>query len=202
MPRRPILIFAALILMIAAAIGTHALMSQRGGEPAGQGTPLVGGPFSLIDQDGRRVTETDFRGKFMLVFFGFTHCPDICPTELQVMTAARAMLGPGAERVTPVFISIDPERDTPEVLKAYVENFGPELQGLTGSPEEIAAVARAYRVHYAKAANPASPEDYLMDHTSIIYLMGPDGSFVKHFAYTTDVTALAAGLREALAAFP
>ena len=115
---------------------------------------LVGGPFSLTDQDGRRVSEKDFLGKHMLVFFGYTYCPDICPTELQVMTAALDTLGPEAEKIQPVFVSVDPERDTPEVLKSYVENFGPRLIGLTGTPEEIAAIAKAYRVYYAKAGQP------------------------------------------------
>jgi protein SCO1/2 len=135
----------------------------------------------------------------MLVFFGFTYCPDICPTELQVMMSALDRLGPAAERITPVFITVDPERDTPEVLKSYVGNFGPRLQGLTGTAQDIAAVAKAYRVHYAKAANPTAPDDYLMDHTSIMYLMDPDGRFVRHFPYTTDAGKLAEGLEEALA---
>ena len=115
---------------------------------------LVGGPFTLTDQDGKKVSEKDFLGKYMLVFFGYTYCPDICPTELQVMTAALDSMGPEAEKIQPVFVSVDPERDTPEVLKSYVENFGPRLVGLTGTPEEIAAVAKAYRVYYAKAGKP------------------------------------------------
>ena len=100
------------------------------------------------------MSEKDFLGKHMLVFFGYTYCPDVCPTELQVMTAALDAMGPEAEKIQPVFVSVDPERDTPEVLKSYVENFGPRLIGLTGTPEEIAAVAKAYRVYYAKAAQP------------------------------------------------
>ena len=107
-----------------------------------------------------------------------------------------------AQTIQPVFVSIDPERDTPEVLKSYVENFGPRLIGLTGTPEEIAGIAKAYRVYYARSGDQSSPDAYLMDHSSIMYLMGPDGGFVKHFTYTTDVARLAAELKEAVTASP
>jgi protein SCO1/2 len=201
MPRRAILIFATAILLMAAGLGGYAWMSrQMAQQPGGTGVALVGGPFSLTDQDGRKVSEKDFLGKHMLVFFGYTYCPDICPTELQVMMAALEQMGPGAEQIQPVFVSVDPERDTPEVLKSYVENFGPRLIGLTGTPEEIASVAKAYRVYYAKAGDVNSPDSYLMDHSSIIYLMGADGRFLKHFAYTTDVEKLAKELKEAVTA--
>jgi cytochrome oxidase Cu insertion factor (SCO1/SenC/PrrC family) len=202
MPRRSIRILAAIILLIAAGIGSYAFMSRELHRPLGTGVALVGGPFSLVDQDGRRVTEKDFLGKYMLVFFGYTYCPDVCPTELQVMTAALDQLGPEADRIQPVFVSIDPARDTPAVLKAYVGNFGPRLIGLTGTPDEVAGIAKAYRVYYAKAANSSSSTDYLMDHSSIIYLMGPDGQFVKHVPYTTDAAKLAAELKETLRTSP
>jgi protein SCO1/2 len=202
MPRRPVLIFAAIMLLIAAVIGGYAYMSRGPHQQQGSGVALVGGPFSLIDQDGRRVTEKDFLGKYILVFFGYTYCPDICPTELQVMSAALDQMGPEAGRIQPIFVSIDPARDTPEVLKAYVANFGPRLIGLTGSPEEVAAIAKAYRVYYAKAGNGSTATDYLMDHSSIIYLMGPDGRFVKHMPYTTDAAKLATELKETLRTSP
>lgn len=202
MPRRPVLILAIILLLIAAGIGSYAYMSRAVHQQQGSGVALVGGPFSLVDQDGRRVTEKDFLGKYMLVFFGYTYCPDICPTELQVMSAALDQLGPEAERIQPVFVSIDPARDTPEVLKAYVGNFGPRLVGLTGTPEEIAAIAKAYRAYYAKAGNGSAATDYLMDHSSIIYLMGPDGRFVKHMPYTTDAAKLATELKETLRTSP
>jgi protein SCO1/2 len=202
MPRRAVLIFAAAILLLAAGLGGYAWTIRQAAQPQGSGVALVGGPFSLTDQDGRRVTEKDFLGRYMLVFFGFTYCPDICPTELQVMTAALDAMGPAAEKIQPVFVSVDPERDTPEVMKAYVANFGPRLIGLTGTPEEIAAMAKAYRVYYAKAANQNAPGDYLMDHSSIIYLMDEDGSFVKHFAYTTDVEKLTSELKKAVTVSP
>lgn len=202
MPRRALLLFAALVLALAAGIGSYAWMSQRLERQQGSGVALVGGPFTMTDQNGRRVTEKDFLGKHMLVFFGYTYCPDICPTELQVMMAALDQLGEQAEKVQPVFVSIDPARDTPEVMKAYVENFGARLIGLTGSPEEVAAMAKAYRAYYAKSGDTSSPDAYLMDHSSIIYLMGPDGRFRKHFTYTTDAQRLAGELREQLEASP
>lgn len=198
MPGRTQLIFALSIVVLAIAIGAGALLwrTQTGG--TGSGTALVGGPFTLTDHTGRRVTEKDFLGTSMLVFFGFTFCPDVCPTELQVMTQALEQLGPDAGKITPVFVTIDPERDTPEVMKAYVENFHPRMVGLTGTSEDIAAMAKAYRVYYAKAKT-AAGQDYLMDHSSIVYLMGPDGRFLKHFTYTTDAKALAEALRPFLA---
>jgi len=202
MPRRAVLIFATVMLLLAAGLGGYAWMSRPLGSPGGKGVALVGRPFSLTDQDGRKVSEKDFLGRHMLVFFGFTYCPDICPTELQVMMAALDAMGPDGEKIQPVFVSIDPERDTPEVMKAYVANFGPRLIGLTGTAEEIAAVAKAYRVYYARAGDTSSPDSYLMDHSSIIYLMGPDGRFLTHMAYTTDAAKLAAQLKESVTASP
>jgi protein SCO1/2 len=182
MPSRQQAIFALTVLAIALAIAGAAFYftSDRSG-PAGSGEALVGGPFSLTDHTGRRVTEKDFLGKYMLVFFGFTYCPDVCPTELQVMSAALDELGTAGNTIQPVFVSIDPERDTPEVVKQYVENFHPRLIGLTGSPDDIAAIARAYRVYYKKTAG-GLETDYEMDHSTTIYLMGPVGR--KHFGYT------------------
>lgn len=196
MPSRAQLVFAISVVAIAIAIAAAAVLFYR---PAltGSGQALIGGPFSLVDHTGKRVTERDFLGKYLLIFFGYTYCPDICPTELQVMSAALDQMGEKGEEVLPVFITVDPERDTPEVLKTYVENFHPRLVGLTGTPEEVAAVAKAYRVYYSKAAG-AGAGDYLMDHSSILYLMGPDGKFVKHFTYTTDAKALAEELNAAL----
>ena len=198
MPRRSVLIFAAVVLLLAVGLAGYSLLNRQIPGVMGSGEALVGGPFTLTDQDGRRVSEKDFLGRHMLVFFGFTFCPDICPTELQVMTAALDMMGPEGEKIQPVFVTIDPERDTPEVMKAYVGNFGPRLIGLTGTPEEIAKVAKAYRVYYARAAGASSPDAYLMDHSTIIYLMGPDGRFVRHFTYTTDAAKLAAELKASL----
>ncbi len=162
------------------------------------GTATVGGPFKLTDHKGKAVTEQDFRGRHMLVFFGFTFCPDVCPTALQVSSAALEKLGAKAERVTPVFISVDPERDTPEQLARYVSSFHPRLVGLSGSPQDVAAVAKAFRVYYRKTKDERSAAEYTIDHSSIIYLMGPDGKFITHFTHTTTVDAMVASLRRHL----
>jgi cytochrome oxidase Cu insertion factor (SCO1/SenC/PrrC family) len=155
------------------------------------GQALVGGPFTLTDHTGKRVTDQDFRGKFVLMFFGFTNCPDVCPTALQVMAAALDKLGPNAERITPVLVSIDPEHDTPALLAAYVVSFHPRLVGLTGSQSEIDAVAKAYRVYVKKVPDPKSTAGYTMDHSSIIYVMGPDGSYRAHFTHATSPDTMA-----------
>jgi protein SCO1/2 len=139
----------------------------------------VGGPFRLLDQNRRPVTDADFRGKPFLVFFGFTHCPDICPTALFEMSEVLRRLGPDAEKTAVLFVSVDPERDTPEKLKEYLSSFHPRIVGLTGSPQEIADVEKAYRV-YAKKV-PLDGGGYTMDHTAIVYLMGKDGRFVTPF---------------------
>jgi cytochrome oxidase Cu insertion factor (SCO1/SenC/PrrC family) len=202
MPSRLILLFSVVVLLMAAGLATYSLIGIRGTEThTGSGEALVGGPFTLVDHTGKTVTDKDFHGKYMLVFFGYTYCPDVCPTELQVMMAALDTLGSRAAEVRPVFITIDPERDTPTVMQSYVENFGPTLLGLTGTPEQIAQTAKAYRVYYAKAGK-SETSDYLMDHSSIIYLMGPDGRFVKHFTYTTDAATLADGIAKAITASP
>jgi protein SCO1/2 len=156
----------------------------------------VGGPFTLTAHTGERISDEAFRGKFMLVSFGFTHCPDVCPAELQVMTAALDGMGPEGERVQPLFITIDPERDTASHLAQYMSHFHPRFIGLTGSADEIAAVAKSYHVWYEKVDGD-SP-DYVMDHTSITYLMGPDGAFVQHFAFGTSADTLSQALLAAV----
>lgn len=155
--------------------GNLAVPSAGGGGgvqmPAGLS---LGGPFRLVDEQAREVTEQDFAGRWMLVYFGYTYCPDVCPTELGTMAAALdAMPQAAAEQVTPVFITIDPDRDTPNVLADYVQRFHPRLRGLTGTPAQVAEAARRYRVYFARARS-ADSTDYLMDHSSFIYLAGPD----------------------------
>jgi cytochrome oxidase Cu insertion factor (SCO1/SenC/PrrC family) len=162
------------------------------------GTPQVGGPFTLTAHTGERITDETFRGDYMLVVFGFTHCADVCPAELQVMTAALDELGTEAQRIQPLFITIDPERDTPAHLAEYMGYFHPRLIGLTGTPEEIAAVARAYHVWYEKVEDEEGSADYVMDHTSITYLMGPDGKFIQHFSFGTSAEDMAEALRAAV----
>jgi protein SCO1/2 len=147
---------------------------------------------------GKTVTDKDFRGRYMLVFFGFTHCPDICPAELQVMSAALEDLGADADKVVPIFITLDPERDTPEAVTAYVQNFGTNFVGLTGSPEAIEKAAKAYRVTYQKFQDESMGEDYSIDHSALVYLMGPDGAFVTHIPYGTPPKKMAETLRRYL----
>jgi len=159
----------------------------------------IGGPFSLTDHNGKAVTDEDFRGKFMLVMFGYTFCPDVCPTMLSTASDAIDSLGDKADQVTPIFITIDPARDTPENLKEYISYFRPGLVGLTGTADQISAVAKVYRVYYARASeNKEDPGDYLMDHSALVYLMGPDGKFLAHFSQDTGADAMAARIRDFL----
>lgn len=162
------------------------------------GQALVGGPFTLTDHTGKTVTDRDFRGKHMLVFFGFTFCPDVCPTALQVVAAALDKLGPKADRIVPLFITIDPERDTPQQMAQYVRSFSPRLIGLTGTQAEIDTVLKEYRVYAQKVPDPKSSAGYTMDHSAIIYVMGVDGAYRTHFTHTTDADAMAERLAKML----
>ena len=157
----------------------------------------IGGPFTLVNQSGRTVTEADLAGHPSAIFFGFTYCPDVCPTALQVMSTALDSLGARADRIQPIFITIDPERDTPENMAAYVKHFDERMVGLTGTPEQVRKAADVYKVFYKKGQG-SGGADYLMDHTSVIYLMGPDGKFVGHFTHTTDSDKMAAEIARVL----
>ena len=157
----------------------------------------IGGPFTLIDQNGVERTDRDFRGKLMLVYFGYTYCPDVCPTELTVMATALDQLGAEAGNVAPLFITIDPERDTSKVLKEYVAQFSDRFIGLTGSERDVAAAAKAYRVYFAKSPGSAGAP-YLMDHTSLVYLMDRDGRFLAHFTPNSKAEDMVAAIRLAL----
>ncbi len=197
--QRPLLI-AVVIGLAAGAVA--ALIILAGGGPSANapqttGTALIGGPFSLVDQTGKRVTEKDFAGHPMLVYFGFTNCPDVCPSGLQVISAALDKLGPKAAEITPLFVTLDPERDTVEVMRDYVKSFHPRLVGLTGSADEIAAVAKHYRVYFKKAPDESAPGRYTIDHSTFMYLMDGEGRFVAHFPHTVAVDALATGLEKA-----
>ncbi|CAJ2670799.1 unnamed protein product [Trifolium pratense] len=157
------------------------------------GKAAIGGPFELTNHHGKRVTEKDFMGRWTLMYFGFTHCPDICPEELQkLVDAVDKIKEKSGIQTVPVFISVDPERDTVEQVAEYVKEFHPKLIGLTGSVEEIKSVARAYRVYYMKTAEEDS--DYLVDHSIVIYLMAPDMGFVKFFGKNNDVDSLTDGV--------
>ncbi len=156
----------------------------------------IGGPFRLIDQDGKVVTDQDMKGKPFLVFFGFTHCPDVCPTTLFDVSQVLHSLGPDANRAGALFITVDPERDTAASLKDYLSSFDPHLRGLTGDPDALAAVAKEYRVYYKKV--PLEGGDYTMDHTAIVYLMDKDGHFVAPFSLKRTPDVAAAELRKYL----
>lgn len=157
----------------------------------------VGGPFTLTDQTGKQRSNTEFRGKLMVVYFGYTYCPDICPTDLMAITQALEALGPAAEDVQPVFITIDPERDT-KVLAEYVAAFHHSLVGLTGSPEEIRSVANAYKAFYVKVQDERSGE-YSIDHAGVIYLMGRNGQYLGFMPPQTNPDRLTEIFRKNLA---
>ncbi len=196
MPRSPIAFVPYAIAVAAVVAG---LLWHEGDQVAGlgrtvtAGTAEVGGPFSLRDQNGRTTTPADFRGRFMLVYFGYSFCPDVCPTTLAEIAAALDKLGPKARRVVPLFITVDPARDTPRVLKDYLKSFGAAFVGLTGSAKDIAEAARAYHVYIAKRSLPGG--GYSVDHSGVIYLMGPDGRFVTYYEETIGPDGLAADLR-------
>jgi len=163
----------------------------------GNNQALIGGPFELTDQNGNAVTDQTFKGKLMLIYFGYTYCPDACPTALGVMSAALDKLDVAADRVVPMLITVDPERDTQQVLKEYVSAFGPRMMGLTGTPEQVAKAAKAYRVFYQKQPG-KDPKDYMMDHTVLIYLMDGDGKYVTHFGPDATPDQLAEEIRKHL----
>lgn len=188
MPRRPVILFAAACAVIALALGLITMVVVGGRQQAAQttdsatGQPLVGGPFTLTNQDGQVVDEKILEGKWSLVFFGFTYCPDYCPTTLGVLNAVQERMGDKAKDLQIVFISIDPERDTPQMLKDYLssDGFPDGVIGLTGTPEQVAQVAREYRAFYQKVGE---GEGYTMNHGLTVYLMGPDGKFRSAVAH-------------------
>jgi protein SCO1 len=189
---RPTALIYGIIGMVLAVLilGTGAFIWLTQGGTAS----LVGGPFRLENGDGQQVTDGNFRGKYMLVYFGYTFCPDVCPTTLGEVADAMDKLGAKADRVQPIFITVDPKRDTPDVVKRYAAAFSPRLLGLTGTPDEIATVAKEYRVYFAEHRTGPGPNDYSMDHSSVLYLMGPDGKFVAPIRPDEDGPHMAADL--------
>lgn len=170
------------------------------------GNPAIGGAFTLIDQNGKTVSDADFRGKIMLVFFGFTNCPDICPVTTKNLSDTMVLLGNKADQVAPIFISVDPKRDTPEVMKTYFSNFDSRIVGLTGSDEQVKQAAAAYKAYYAKSKRSEEDErgahgahsgagDYQVDHSGYIYLMDREGNYVQHFSYNESPESLAAAVK-------
>jgi cytochrome oxidase Cu insertion factor (SCO1/SenC/PrrC family) len=188
----------ALLALASGWYAWHKLQPPMSLVPAtSSGTAEIGGPFELVDQTGQTRRDSDFLGRYMLVYFGYTYCPDVCPTSLLAISQALRLLEErapeAAEQVVPLFITVDPERDTVEALAAYAPSFHPDLVALTGTPQQVAAAAKAYRVYYAKAEDESSGT-YLMDHSSFIYLMGPDGTYLTHFSHSAQAKEIAEGL--------
>jgi cytochrome oxidase Cu insertion factor (SCO1/SenC/PrrC family) len=196
-----LLAFAIVVIAVVGFLAARVFLGGGAGPVAGiaedSGGVRIGGPFTLVDQDGRTVTDADFRGRWLLVYFGFTFCPDVCPTSLARNSDAIELLGDKGEKITPVLITIDPERDTPQVLKEYVKFFHPRTVGLTGTPEQIAAVAKAYKVYYARAEQKDS-RTYLMDHSAFTYLIDPEGHFVQFFQHGMSAQEMANVLNDLL----
>jgi protein SCO1/2 len=167
------------------------MVTGRG--PGGQAASSIGGPFTLVDQKGKPITDQDFKGRPFLVFFGYTHCPDVCPTTLFEVSEVLRALGPDAGRTGALFVTVDPERDTPTTMNDYLSSFDPRLRGATGNAEQIESVERAYRV-YAKKV-PGANGDYTMDHTALVYLMDKQGRFVAPFSLKRTPEQAAADLR-------
>lgn len=159
-----------------------------------------GGPFALVDQDGRLRTERDFAGRYLLIYFGYVNCPAVCPTGLDAVAGAMDALGAAGEKVQPIFITVDPARDTPAVLKDFVAGFHPRLIGLTGSEAQVAAAVRAWRVPRFKVVpeDMKGTADYLVEHGPTTFLMGPDGEWLTLFPHATDPAAMAAAIRRYL----
>jgi protein SCO1 len=193
---RLLLMGAAFLAGLVLCFGVVLLVTGRVSAPVAQQVAAIGGPFKLTDQTGKEVTDQDMKGRPFLVFFGFTHCPDVCPTTLFEVSEILRALGPDADKMRALFITVDPERDTPTVMKDYLSSFDPHLSGLTGDPAAVAAVAKAYRVYFKKV--PLDQGGYTMDHTAIVYLMDKEGRFVSPFSLKRPPEALAADLRKYL----
>lgn len=181
--KRGLIVVAILVAVGALGFAVVSWLRPGAEQSAGTGQVSIGGAFELVDHNGNTVTEKAYAGKLMLVYFGFTNCPDICPTGLQTIAIALDQLGAAADGVTPVLITVDPERDTPPVMKEYVQAFHERLVGLTGTPEQVAAAARAYRVYYQKVALKDSALGYSVDHSGFIYLMDGQGRYLSHFRH-------------------
>jgi protein SCO1/2 len=159
----------------------------------------IGGDFTLTDQNGKPVKDADFRGKLMLVFFGFTHCPEICPTTVSTLSKVMTALGDKADKMAPVFISVDPKRDTPKVMKEYLANFDKRIVALTGTPQEVKKAADAYKIYFSiNKDSKTGEEDYQVDHSTIVYMMDKNGQYVRHFSYNTGEQEITKAILEAL----
>ena len=196
---RFILVAAVLAALVILGAGVFLALTLRDNPRGATGTMLasaIGGPFRLTDQNGKTVTDADLKGKWSLVYFGYTHCPDACPTALNDISIALEDLGTKRDAVRPVFITVDPERDTPDALKAYVTSFDAPILALTGTPEQVAQAAKGYRVYYAK--HPEAGGEYSMDHSSVIYVMDPQGRFTASFTHESTPEQIAERLKKLL----
>jgi protein SCO1/2 len=192
------MVYAAMGLAMAVLlIGAGAFLWLTSGNN-GNGNFGIGGPFTLRDGTGKAVTERDFRGKYMLVYFGYTNCPDVCPTTLNAIADGLDKVGAKSKEIVPIFITVDPKRDTPAVVKQYAAAFGPSFVGLTGSADQIATVAKEYRVYYAEHRTGSGPNDYAMDHSSVLYLMDTKGNFIAPMRADESGDEMAANLRKLL----
>lgn len=201
MSRFRVLFTVACLAVAAVLVGVTWFATRtapEGNRVISTGTAAIGGPFTLVDQNGRTVDQSILQGKWTAVFFGFTYCPDVCPMTLQKLEAAQRLLTPEErERLQIVLISVDPERDTPEALKAYLESdaFPPGVVGLTGTPEQVATAARAYKAYYRKTGE---GQDYLVDHATAVYLMDPEGVFARPVTGQMTPEAVAQQIRDAM----
>jgi protein SCO1/2 len=187
------LMVAMMALVAVFVIGAwYVVKSEPRDSVAASSAPAIGGPFTLIDQTGATVTDQSYAGLYRLIYFGYTSCPDACPTELQIMGQAVDSLGAAGQKVQPIFITIDPARDTAKQLAAYVPQFDKRLVGLTGTPLQIAEVARAFKVYYAKGDD---GPNYAMNHSSFVYLMDPKGKFLTVFSSDTDADKMAQAIK-------
>lgn len=189
--RAHVALAAVMLEVLVFSLGLALYFSGSGSSPA-----RIGGPFSLIDGDGRPVTDRDYRGQYVLLYFGYTFCPDICPTTLNEVAVAMRDLGANAGRVRPLFITVDPERDRPQAVKEYAAAFYPRMVGLTGTVAQVARVAREYRVSYAAHRTGPDAGDYTVDHSSLLYLVGPDGRFLAPIRADEPGAAIAADIAE------
>jgi protein SCO1/2 len=193
---RVLLVFSAFLVGLVLFAAVALLVGGRGSIPGATSPSAIGGPFRLVDQEGRAVSDQDMKGKPFLVFFGFTHCPDVCPTTLFEVSEVLSKLGPDGDRVGALFVTVDPERDTPAKMKDYLASFDPHLRGLSGDAEAIAAMQKGYRVYAKKVA--LADGGYTMDHSALVYLMDKEGRFVAPFNLKRRPEDSAADLRRYL----
>ncbi len=193
--------FPGLALLVAALVLAAPVAAQSAHQLQAEESVGINPRYLLQDPRGRSVTNEDFRGRFQLIAFGYTYCPDVCPTTLVEMAAILKQLGEQAERVQPIFITVDPERDSGKVLQTYTEFFDPRILGLTGSPALVRRAADNFKIRYAKVREPGAG-NYAVDHSAGMILLGPDGGFIKKFAFATPVDQITAQLQETLAATP